>query len=255
MRTPRGPRVAVTATLSVPCSNELAIRLSRARSSWRASASTRAAPRSQRTESERPRAAAGPRHRSAAPWTSAAAATGRGEGAAGSRLTWRSRASSAASAASTLPRVTTAVRAADAAAPSRLEATRLSACSGRRSSWRARFSAVRRRDSRTRSPATATARLTPTGQPALISDESSAINASPLDEAVPDAPDVDHVAPVLGIELSPQSARVGVERARVPERPEAPDAAQQLPLGETPPRLGRERAQKRVLLAGELDLP
>src|SRR5213593_4800655 len=42
--------------------------------------------------------------------------------------------------------------------------------------------------------------------------------------------------------------------ALVTERPEAPDVAQQLLLGEHPPRLGRERAQQRVLLAGELDL-
>src|SRR3954453_18353619 len=73
-----------------------------------------------------------------------------------------------------------------------------------------------------------------------------------VDEAIADAPAVDDVPPGLRIELAPQPARVGVERARAAQRAKAPDVAQQLGLREPPRGIGGERSQEAELLVGEL---
>ena len=76
----------------------------------------------------------------------------------------------------------------------------------------------------------------------------------PIHQPVADAPHVDHqLVGAVAAQLAPQPRRVAVERARSPERLQAPDAAQQLRAGEHPRRLAGERDEQVVLLGRQLD--
>src|SRR6266508_1795214 len=73
------------------------------------------------------------------------------------------------------------------------------------------------------------------------------------DEPVPHSPHVEDVGGLgRAVELAPQPRRMRVQRARTPERPEAPDVAQELFFLEDPFGILGERDEELVLLGGEL---
>ena len=77
---------------------------------------------------------------------------------------------------------------------------------------------------------------------------------SSVDQPVADAPAIDHVAAVLGVEFAPQPARVRVEGAGLSRGAVPPDVFEQLLLREDPDRVGGKDAQQRELLVGEADV-
>src|SRR5215212_4289636 len=99
------------------------------------------------------------------------------------------------------------------------------------------------------------ARVIPTGQVARpISAIVTRAPTSALEEPVADPPAVDDEASVLGIELSPQAARVGIKGAGSPHRAKAPYVAQEVLLPEHAMRVRSEGTQQREFLVREPDL-
>ena len=123
-----------------------------------------------------------------------------------------------------------------------------SACSGRRTSWSARFSAC------ASGPSATTGRRGPArGPPEPRQPESELAQSSVIrrNQPVADAPAVDDVAAVLRVQFAPQAARVGVEGPGVAQGPVSPDVPQQLLLRRTPGSGRRRAPEQGELLAGQ----
>src|SRR5919206_29777 len=74
------------------------------------------------------------------------------------------------------------------------------------------------------------------------------------EQAVPDTPDVENAVLGAGLgELAPEPGGMRIERPGPSERPEAPDVAKELLLGEDARGLGRQLHQQLVLLGRERD--
>ena len=190
-------RRASTIMFGPPCSRAFAIRLSRAWEMRTGSPSSGAQPARHRSTSEPPACLARARHLPTAPPASSCAETSRG---ASPVLPLISRSSLRESRDRELQRVRETE-------PKCTGGRIASSCSGRRSSWRARFRATR----------LCLARQPCIARPASARRPAATRQAPPsflslVNQPVSDAPAVDDEAAVLGVELSAQAAGMRVER-------------------------------------------